>query len=314
VPAANAEELKRLYAEIVDAPHPLQSAVPGYYSPRMRRFLVQGLVPLLAARTEADFVCAAARDLAAGAWVNTFPTGYGTPGESMDAYLDFEQALVACAPALHLGGDPGARELSYGSVLMAAMELAPTKGVTLPWYASLADVLDAVDAKAVHLDEIAARLVRRLEENRVGLYTTEQEADNLALALATAIGITPEEVLAGWAEFMVAIEKTIPSYYLEEYRKQEGGYDAAGCQALLAADFTTTDESGAKVPVFVPLGTLDDPHHASCYRLFNLWREQKLQGYVPAAAPEPAPGPDWAELKATAERLSAEAPDPYSWW
>jgi hypothetical protein len=71
---------------------------------------------------------------------------------------------------------------------------------------------------------------------------------------------------------------------------------------MLASGFT--NQGGA--PVTVSMGQLDEPHHASCYRLYNLWREAKAQGYVPAPRPE-ALSPEWATLRAEAAELAASA-------
>ena len=49
-------------------------------------------------------------------------------------------------------------------------------------------------------------------KNRIGWYTKEQEADDLAIDLATKAGLTVPEVLDGWLEAMRAFERIYPSF------------------------------------------------------------------------------------------------------
>jgi hypothetical protein len=298
VASALAAELQTAYAEISNGPQALQSATPGHYSPRLRHWLLSAVAPLIAERQEPGFVCAAARD-ALGPWVEPLLAGYGVPTEGLPAYFAFERALAACAPRLDLRSDPSATTLSYGTLLMKVPD-AQLPSTTFPFYASLADVLDALNTRAVQLDQKAARLLQRVRDNRIGLYTTEQEADNLALALAVKLGMSPDRVLAAWLDFMDAIAKVVPDEYRAQYEA-----DNAQCRAQLEAEFTTVDASGARVPTFVPIGDLTEPHHSNCYRLFNFWREQKLRNYQVANELELDAG--WDALRQAARQLSDAA-------
>jgi hypothetical protein len=153
-----------------------------------------------------------------------------------------------------------------------------------------------------------ARLVARLKSNKIGLYTTEQEADEFALQLGAKMGLSGDAVLAGWLDMMRAIDRLYARSYtpeeLAQWRQTSGELDAPTCEALLKSDFTKDGQ-----PVTVSMGQLDEPHHASCYRLFNLWREARAQRYVTAPAGEEL-SPAWSTLKADAARLSAAAPAP----
>ncbi|MBL8608734.1 MAG: hypothetical protein JNL38_15515, partial [Myxococcales bacterium] len=55
---------------------------------------------------------------------------------------------------------------------------------------------------------------------------------------------------------------------------------------------------------------LSDPHHGFCYRLYNLWREQRTHGYRPSGAFTAPTGGDWATLRAHAAGLSRSAGAP----
>ena len=168
VPAANAAELQAQYAAILAGPQTVQAATPGRYSPRLRTYVLTAIAPLLAERTEATFVCAAARD-ALGTWTAPLIEGYGLPTDAMQDYLAFESKLAACASRLKLTGDVGAASLSYGTVLMTVFGAKLGK-ITLPFQgATLANVLDALNTRAVALDTKAARLVAKVQQNRIGL-------------------------------------------------------------------------------------------------------------------------------------------------
>lgn len=302
IPSANAAELKAAYLELARNPKPIQSAVAGAYSPRLRPFLLKGLAPVLIAHTEPDFACATARD-ALGPWVTELVDGIGIPSERTTDYLAFESRLAECAGKLVLGPEPDATELSVGEVVLAAMQHAPTgKGVSFYNQEPLSELLGALDASARKLDAREAKLIADLQSNRIGLYTTEQEADELGFELSLRVGLTPDEVLGGWLEFSVAVDGMIPEYYREEYSKQNG-FDTATCKAALEKSFATTNAEGVMEPMFVPIGQLEESHHGNCYRLFNMWRLQQSKKLVPADAPAEMQ-PPWTELQAMAKQLS----------
>jgi hypothetical protein len=310
VPSANAVELEKTYREIAEGPKPVGgAAIKSRYSARLRPYLLQGLAPLLTARTEPDFVCAKARD-ALGPWTAELLASDGVPSEdARGKFLGFESALAECAPKVALGAEPGAAALSLGSVMLPALQLGP-RGASLHLGDGLAQWLESMNARAKKLDDKAAQLVKHLEQNRIGVYTIEQEADDIAIELATRLGISNDEVLAAWLDFMGAIDKAYDKAFFspeeqKQYREQNAELTAVECKALLDAEFTQTDASGAKKAVFVRLGNLAEPHHASCYRLYNLWREKQVHKY-PTGAAQPELQPAWHELKAEAAKLSQQ--------
>ncbi|MBS2017988.1 MAG: hypothetical protein JST00_34245 [Deltaproteobacteria bacterium] len=310
VPAQNAAELEAAYREVVQAGRPLGGpSFASRYSARTRPFLLAGIAPLLQARTEQGFVCAAARD-AIGPWVSTIRQSEVPSAEDRAAFLAFESKLAACASRLELGGDPGAKSISAGSVLFAAAadKPGPKVKISLKWGDTLGDFLARFDAQSKELDAKAERFAARLKSNKIGLYTTEQEADEIALELSTKAGLTSEQVLRGWLDFMRAVDRSYARAYAKEdidrWRAQTGELDAETCSALLASDFTKDGR-----PVSVNMGVLEEPHHAGCYRLFNLWREARARQFVPAAPPE-ALSPAWSVLKSRAAELTATAPEP----
>lgn len=311
LPARNAAELEAAYKEVVQDGRVLGATFGGHYSARLRPLLLSGIAPILAEREEVDFVCARARD-ALGPWTREILEAEAPGEEARRAYLAFERALAACAPRLELTGDPGARGISAGRVLFAAGALrpGPKAKVTLRFGDTLAAFVDRLDVQAKELDAKAKRLEDRLRRNGVGLYTTEQEADDFAMELSVRLGLSPERVLEAWLDFMRAVDRVYEQSYspeeLARMRAERHEIDTPTCEAMLRAGFTRTDETGATVPVTVPLGALDEAHHGSCYRLFNLWREARAHRYVPGPAQEPL-DPPWRDLRAQAQDLAANA-------
>jgi hypothetical protein len=302
----NSADLEAAYKEVVSQGQPLGGpSFQGHYSARLRPFLLQGLAPILQERTEPDFACASARD-ALGAWTTEFQQSVAPSADTQKAYLDFESKLAACSQKLALGGDPNATSISAGSTLFAAAahKPGPKTKVTLKIPDTLGAFLDRLDQSGRDLDAKAAKLVQRLKDNRVGLYTIEQAADEFALQITTKMGFTSDEVLAGWLDFMGAIDRlyarSYPPEQLAQIRQTE--IDATTCKSMLDAGFLNADGSR----MTMNMGDLAEPHHTSCYRLWNLWREAQAQKFAPGPKLD-ALTPEWATLKAEAAQLTSSA-------
>lgn len=176
----------------------------------------------------------------------------------------------------------------------------------------LGDYLDRLDVQAKELDTKAARLVERARTNHIGLYTIEQQADDFSFFVGRRLGFTAEEIIAEQLDTMriveALIERSLPSDQVDAHLASRGEMRADACQALLDAGFTR-NEGGRRVPVTVDLGQLDEPHHASCYRVFNLYQLSKTAR--PRVGPKQAPlDPPWDVLKAHAAELVQSAPPP----
>ena len=315
VPAQSSAELQAAYAEVVQGKKPAGGPTfASKYSARLRPLLISGIAPLLAERQEPTFVCAAARD-ALGPWTAELQQSESPSDVTRAAFLDFEAKLQKCAPQLALSGEPDAKSISGGSVLFAGAQYRPgpkTK-VSFTFGDNLGAFLGRLDTAARDLDTKAAKLLKRMREMHIGLYTVEQEADDFAMEIATKLGFTPTEVLNGWLDFMGAIDRSYLKSNTPEavtaYYASIGERDAASCRALLDNDFTEDDGAGHRVPVTLSLGQLDEPHHTSCYRLWNLSREANVHHYV-AGPKQEALLPAWEGLRAEAAALAAAAPEP----
>lgn len=134
-----------------------------------------------------------------------------------------------------------------------------------------------LDAGASYVDE---RIL--MKDNRLGFYTTEQEADELGMENLMNIGFPPTLIQDKQLHAMQGAGAASDEY--------------AKCIAMRAADWK--DAQGN--PLDVDVGSLADEHHDNCFRVFNADREMAIHHYV-VTAPKPVPpGPSWEEALAAA--------------
>lgn len=233
--------------------------------------------------------CKDARAMLDQGWASSLAYAEAPTSETRAAYLAFEGKLLECAA--RTGVDGHAEAL----VTAARTALGDMDEGALKLRGSLGDFLTSVDAIARARDDEETALRARLVKNRIGWYTKEQEADDLAIDLATKAGLTVPEVLDGWLEAMRAFERIYPSF-----GPSTDVIPVERCAALYQSGFLEKKPDGTEEEVYVPIGRFSDPHHSDCYRLFNLYREAKVHGYVSAPAPAPLK-PAWAEIQAAAK-------------
>lgn len=307
--AAGSADLEAAYRE-VEGGQPSQPAFSAVYSPRLVPLLVRGVAPLLL--ENADPGCADARAALQTQPAIRFAADSAPSVEARTAFQTFERALARCAPRLALR-DGMEGSLSAGKVLLAAgrERPGPRVKVSLRMGDTLADFLGRLDASARELDVKAARLLERARTNGLGLYTHEQAADDFMLELSTRLGFTSEEVLEAWLHFMRASDARVDAQYgadvMRQWRAQNREVSASDCEAMLRGGFTQQGE-GRPSPRFVSLGDLTSAHHATCYRLFNLWREARAHRYVPGPRAERLAPEAWESLRLRARELSDAAP------
>jgi hypothetical protein len=287
LPSPEAALLEASYRQL--AAQPKIVGGPGLvsrYPARMRRLIV-GLAQALAANKDSALPCAAAAEAAAGTWPSEL-LDHDVPSPSARAaYLAFEARLEACAV-----DQP---------VMRGWAALAESAFARLSEQTSLAALLDRAASLAREIDARHDELERRLAENRIGLYTHEQEADDLALEIVTRLGISTDHALRSWIAYARASDAHTDEILGEGTSKraaeEHGTVDAATCARLAENGFA----DGGK-PVFVSMGILGDAHHADCYRFYNLRRETMVHRYAVAAPPPPL-SPPYAELADEARRL-----------
>lgn len=272
-----------ILADVRFSPRPVRVKAKTRYSKRLAGTLLR----LRSSCPSAHITEAAARAI----------MGDQATSASSQQYVVYENAFMTCAQDGPLS-DPGVKEDLDGALRWSRVR---------PMYSQSAltvdDALVELTAKFDEIDRKEAELVARMKTGNFGWYSDEQEADDMGLELMARAGFAPADVLA--AEL-----KTYEQ--LEEMQKRANvdrsdAVPMAQCKEWLAAGFTTTGADGEKIPVQVPVGTLSDPHHDDCYRLFNLWREAKRHDYV-VGAPLPELTPAWPTIQARAIALGANPP------
>ena len=116
-------------------------------------------------------------------------------------------------------------------------------------------------------DPDAQKVLLQAISSRLGQYTYEQEADELALEWLAELGIEPQvltDKLFALLQFKSDKVTNLPF---------EFGYEH--CKKLSEYQWKLQDGSMA----FVPVGDFSNPHHSLCYRAFNTSREIQAHKY-----------------------------------
>ncbi len=301
-PVASKEgaELKALYEEVLALPRANGLVLPGAtYTPRFRALAVGAFCQYIRATAEGgseglDESCSTAVT-ACGA-VSSFAYSSSASEEQLASYLALETALPTCANTLSLGSVADVKVTQLITQLQAESYLpaGPVESVPIP--ESFGALVSQLQIKAAEFDAKVEKFAERLRLGRIGLYTTEQEADELALEWVNLLGFTTDQALNGWLDYLGYFEKWGPPY---------GQPSAQECRTMYGNNF----KDGNKFTT-VFLGDLDSAHHAGCYRVYNLWREQRAHRYVPAALTRPEVA-TWEQVLEQAKALSANATNPY---
>jgi Zn-dependent protease with chaperone function len=307
--SARAKDLEERYKKLEHAEHSLSSGglvLKGKYSPRLRGLLVNSVGPILK-RIPGSFGCSIARDTL-GPWaasvVNQFPSL-----EAQRAYLRYESEVFACASSLKFslegvgagqapspndgGSDAGiGPTANLHTLLVSLQHTAMSEYGLLSLPSTLGELLYGADQFARKQETEEEAFLTLLRENKIGLYTTEQEADDISLELMTNLGYTSDEVVEAWIRIgyeFDRVRREAGSGAWESYIR-ESKYDVKQCENLLRQDFKNFGRS-----VFVPIGDLHGNHHGNCYRIFNIHRESKKHLYKPGPK-QSLPTPAWSEL------------------
>ena len=145
----------------------------------------------------------------------------------------------------------------------------------------LKDRVKGVTDQAAAMHKATTDLEQMLNRERIGLYSTEQEADELSLEFLAMIGLDPR----------LAIKLDVDLTRLRGDREITSGLS---CSGLQAAGWMVAGK-----PFIVPIGTME-VHHQSCSRAFNIEREIIAHGYPEVSGPDQRPlaSGDWSALVA----------------
>lgn len=131
-----------------------------------------------------------------------------------------------------------------------------------------------------------------MAEKGLGFYTTEQEADEIAVELMAKVGLPGGVII----DKLLKVQKLVDSFGPNPL--DTGTLKWTECSALRERGFRDADGKLVSVPV----GDLSDPHHSLCFRAFNVSREIAAHDYTIAARPDPG-GEPWARVLT---RMSAD--------
>jgi hypothetical protein len=155
----------------------------------------------------------------------------------------------------------------------------------LEYFRYLSDrVPEYATLRAVELKNLQIAAV----DQRLGYYTTEQEADEVATELLADAGLDPRVAV----DLELDLLKTSEPHGFDEY-----GY--AECATLYRRGWRDTNDR----PVFVAPALWGDPHHSSCFRAFNVSRELSAHRYPIGPVRPERQGAAWSEVAAAAVAL-----------
>jgi hypothetical protein len=152
---------------------------------------------------------------------------------------------------------------------------------------TLDEELRQISLRIDQFDSEFAKVIQEANEQRLGYYTTEQEADEFAVDWIAAIGIDPVE--------SVRQMMTLGEFVSSRRATKRDELPFAECKAQYLRGWKT--ESGANS--WIPVGRWNDKHHSLCYRAWNLQREiagHRFSRCLSCGSVENRPGGDWASL------------------
>jgi hypothetical protein len=188
-------------------------------------------------------------------------------GEGLAAYFLYEERVQSCLAALPLIRK--AQDKEEGVTFAQAKSLL--------WFADwntlerredplvLLDAWQSMNQRMLDREEQKNRLLQQALDERVGYYTTEEEADQLALALMVMIGKPPEAASHHWWKMAES----------KQGFEQDGPYNFGFTRCRDLFNATPRWSSGGRA-VTIPVGSFAEPHHSSCYRLYAISERLRL--------------------------------------
>lgn len=216
---------------------------------------------------------------------------FGKGEERREPYLQLENDFARCAAALPLSADGGPGTLPFG--LPLERQWRPWNETLEPAYRDQdpRTLKEAVDLLSDEFDRIARVQEEdreRAVETRLGWYSHEEEADNVAAEILTEVGIAP----AALQDLFFAI--------LARRSSERDSLGSKECRAAMESGWR--DEDGRSIQV--PVGSWDDEHHSPCYRIFQVDREIRAHGWERFRSNAPSVGPEsWDEVREAVERV-----------
>ena len=165
-------------------------------------------------------------------------------------YNEFEEALRSCSQQV---------DIDIRTLRDRDDELELEKGTfeTIAGSAkTLADLLPKLNplwpAAIKKRNQISDEAYKTAQSERLGYYTVEQEADEVALELGAHVGISLDDAME---MFFYKLK--------QENDPNPMAFNSEQCQAAYKNGFRD----------FIPIGDYQDSHHDTCFRAYNVFRE-----------------------------------------
>ncbi len=287
--------MKRLF------PYPIPTIPTQHFSPRMSRFLARGVTNLLTEVCTSNCACSDALALTAGDWPYEFGVGVSFISETAEQqFLQYESALLACASEISItnGGGGIERDALFEQAQFGNVDQFVGSEVLAA--SDLAEFLAAMNTEATKLDAEKNDLILEIDERHLGRFTPEQEADEFAVEMVSAVGMAPATAPAGALAFARFLWNEDQHSFL-----RKNLIDFPLLEEFYNDHFLAKDGS----PIFIPLGAnLHDPHHSRAYRVFHMSREVTAHGYTAIGDPLPEWDVSWTQVQEWAVELGERVP------
>ncbi|MEN9834589.1 MAG: hypothetical protein RL011_782 [Pseudomonadota bacterium] len=238
-----------------------------------------------------------------------------------DTYLAFEKAALSCLKTLKFGHSAGfvADGYSWSSLkdlaanptwpqwlaqvtpdsqealgeLNASVANAVGESSAESAVSTVADALLKLNRSLESVEDHAVAVLEKAHSERLGQYTYEQEADDIAVEVTAQVGLDPVAVTDAMRALGKGEASSLHGLALGE----------KDCEQLLKNKWH--DANGQYV--FVPVGGFVDPHHSICYRIFNIDREVTAHKVVKANVKLPSyDDAVWKDMQQEAKRKGVD--------
>ncbi len=254
--------------------------------------------------------------------IATYPFASVTP-DLKTSYLDFEEKAVACMGDIKMAAVATTMKpesVGYAKfrsfiespvwpawlgrisasgkrfVAQQAKLAAIRAGAAAPAGATLNLVAAGISKDLKAQDDDSETALKTAHSRRLGQYTAEQEADEVAAEWVNDIGVSPKHVVDAMRRLGKGSVTSLRGFILSEQ----------DCEALWKRNWL--DDAGKYA--FIPVGDYSEVHHSSCYRMFNLDREIAAHRYATPAPAAPLLGESgWRKVQEKAASLSVGLPE-----
>lgn len=163
-----------------------------------------------------------------------------------------------------------------------------SSNITFPRTFTKNEILDLGRAQIARGAQIL-EILQAAYDAKLGHYTTEQEADELAVEILSNLGLGAETAVDVEMAFLPE-EEDLGGWVLGRDR----------CEKMRANNWV--DPDGYYNSLVLPIGNYSEQHHSACFRAFNASREIAAHGYQ-RRAKSPLDTSNWVKFK---EDLSSD--------